>query len=681
MAYNVQYTANYTNEQSQEVLVSFYQKDSSPVADPPNYMVREMSIVADAESRDPDACIIGRQLELTIWLDQTSTISFETFLTSLGDEWKIIVEVDGTYFFHGFLNPEEGSAPFQDLPYELTLRATDRIGLLKDTPLTDINEDLFIGFYTLIEYIAGALTKTGLDLPIRIYCGYFHSAYFNKGDSLDYDMFNLTKINARRFLKDSNAYVSCYDALKLMLDGGFNVKYHNGYWQIQTLAERQYRPGDNYYVDYDYQGTLVAGAIDTEDYAEVGRNKLIYPCYEDQIQSCVIANKIVTHIFNYNIPEDLVNNQKLQRLGSFLAPLSGSGYSAYNLVGWTHYQGQPQPLADQDPATTNAYIKLEFDAFGTQTDRYYVIEKDPTAPSTVLQNYIRNNNTDFFVDRGDKISISLTFRTKTDESSGPNLTLASMIILKTGASGNSTGDWYSIDESGIWGNTPHRTFAQYNITDDTSEWKTVSFDDLEIPADGTMFLLFGCGEVDTTNEAHFKDLRLSYVPYIRGSRFSMKGDKWVTSDDNKFTDKVEKEVSISDSPKRLVQGGLFADISSVLTLLDPSWYRWPNTSENYHFKELINIGKWNHGYRRFYKIEGSYTSLMYSPQNDPVVRKPLSFDMRYKMTIGGVDRDMVLVAPLEMDILRGIVKANFVEVNDGTDGSDTGNSHLFQYIF
>jgi hypothetical protein len=510
---------------------------------------------------------------MTLWATDSDSITWETFITSTHDEWKVIVTVDGVTFFIGFLSPDEGSAPFQDKPYEVNLKATDGLGLLKGYELTQPDETKFKGFYTLIQYVSGALQKTALDLPIRIYCNIFHASMFNKGDSLDYDIFQEIELNGRTFLKDVNSYENCYEALKILLDGWCSIEQYEGRWQIVTLSERQYIPGSRYYVDYDYDGTNPVGAIDTETVAEVGKDELIYPINESQVISSQFANKQVKHIFNYVVPDDLVDNQKLQQLGSVITPLSGSGYTAYNLVDWTHWKGQPQtglPTSETASSET-AYIKVEIDSFGTQTDRYYVVPQDTTAPSTQLENYIRNDNIDFFVDAGDKIDISVTFRTLSDEST-TDLFLAAFIILKDGTSGSSAAHWYSLDDSGAWVNSPNSVFGQYNITANTTEWKTVSLQDLTIPASGTAYLLLGHGDmVVSGNEAHFKDINITYTPYLRGSIFNVKGDYHLRSQTANFPDKYEQTVLISDSPKRIIKGSMFwTNAVSTRILLDPT---------------------------------------------------------------------------------------------------------------
>lgn len=688
MAYVTQYTANFKNEINQNINVKIEKKDGSSVTIE-NYKVVSLRISDNSDEQDIYATIISKELELVLWTESGDSITWETFIDSSHDTWKITVTDDdyGNNYFVGFISPDEGHAPLQDKPYEVVIKATDGLGLLKGYELTDTSGNKFKGFYTLIDYLAGALVKTKLNLPIRVYGNIFHLAMQNKADSLNNDLFQEVELNARTFLKDVNSYESCYDTLKIILSGWCNIQQYNGYWQIMNLADRQFAPGDYYYVNYTYNGINPSGTIDTEGVSLVGKNELVYPINESQSVSSNYANKEVKKIFEYIIPEDLINNQKLKLLGNY-----NSTYSAYEIVGWTHYKGQPQlglvNGTSQTPSEYGSYIKIELDSYNTQTDRYYIVPKDITAPKTQLENYIRNDNIDFFADKGDQISISLTYRTKNNISTGANLFLASLILLKDGFSGYGAGDWYSVEtntdmSSFNWINNSNGTFARYNIIEDTSQWKTVSFDNLTIPYNGILFLLLGSGNVNSGNEVHFKDIKIEFIPYLRGSKFNIKSDYHINTQITEYPDKYEQTVKISDSPKRLVKGSFFwTNGVGSRVLLDAAFYRYPQFDIIRNFKQLANYGKFNQTYRRFYKIEGDFTSNVYNTIGDQNIRKPLSFHKKYRFTDLTPQRDFVLEPSLEMDMITGNVKATFVEVyKDSLDGIQTGVVDKLDYIF
>ena len=665
MAYYLTYTANFNNEQNQLVEVNIYELDPDVIPTSAiNFHITQCKVNTISDEQDSYATILSKELEFSLWSEVGSTLTWETFITSSHNQWKVEVISNSFTYFIGFITPDEGNSPFQDQPYEINLKATDSIGLLKGYELVDVNGDEFENFNLLIDYIAGALSKTDLGLPIRAYCGYFWNSMYDKGDALTYDLFNQAEVSARTFLKEPGQYENCYDSLKIILQGWAHVVQHNGKWQIVTLAERQYLPGSWYYVDYTSAGVVSSGNTASIVGSNVGSDEVIYPINESQTISSKFANRQVVNQFDYVVPTDLVNNQALQRLGAFNGAANG-----YDLVGWTHYKGQP---TSQSVSSVYAFIKQDVDGFGNMTDRYYVVPIDTTAPNTQLENYIRNNNTDFFVDNGDKISISVTARTKYLELVG-TLYLASLIILKDGASGSSTGDWYSLDNSGTWQNTPNSAFAQYPTTANTVEWRTFTVDSVQVPASGTCFLLLGRGDVQVlSNEVYFKDIKIDLQLSSRGSIFNLTGDKHINAQTTVFPDTYQGTVQISDSPKKIIKGSLFCTISSVRYLISTSFCRYPN-SEVLNWKQLINRGKYNQTYRRFWKIEGDFTNE---------TAAPLDLAKRYTFTNISPNRKFVLVPSVEEDMLTGNFRATFMEVyKDSNDGTQTGTTDEFNYIF
>lgn len=684
MAYNLYYTISFTNNLFQVVTINLYKDASAPVS-VGTYectgVQREQAADGGETGFTKYGTLISTSLSLGIWIPEVDTnanpVTWETFVTSSHTQWKVIADIDGSFYFHGFLTPDEGNALFQDAPYEILLRATDGLKLLEKQELTKYDGTRFLTYNRdlIIAFIVACLEKTKLELPIRIYCNYFHNSILNRGNALQHDMFNQVEVSRRTWLKDVNSFESCYEVLRRIFTQFCTVEYWNGMWQITCIAEKQYLPVSLYYTDYAKDGTGATGTLVSENHAQVGKSVDIVPIRTSQFISSRYALKSAKHFYNYVIPEDLVVNQNLQQLGSFIAPLSGSGYNAYQLVGWTQYQGDPTALTTY-AGSKNAYIKVEVDAFGTQTDRYYVIEAD-TGIATAMGHEIRHDNGDFNVRKDDKMVISITARLNADQSGSDPIFLGRVALLIQGSSGSSASDWYSLNPNGSWVNNPFANFAQTTETEDTSLWVTYETETNTFPSNGTLYIFCGSGGVDNLGSSNFKDLKITYTALIRGARFNMKGDYWFTSQNAIFPDKLEEEMFISDSPVPIVKGGLWWNNQ----LLDPSWRRYPAT-ETKHFKELINIGRYNHSYRRMYAIDGEFEGLFYSPENDQLNKQPIGFHKRYRFVDMSPTRDFILVPPVTMDLMKGEFKGTFVEaIKDGADGTQTGDSHEFNYIF
>ncbi len=683
MAYYQKYQCNFNNRNTNNIRVEFWEKDvfSDTVEILPCVSLKTSYYEGQENKFLPT--IIGLKLEVVIRAKDGSgsNVNAEMFYPQAADQWKVIAYSDSVCIFNGFIVNDVEPYQMKEKPYNIVVRATDGLMQLKSQPLTDVAGAKFNGRNSLLEYIVGALAKTKTQVNVRSYVNYYNVDHNDRGDLGSPDMLTQTQLHHRSLLKDVNSFYSCFEALERILKGWAILYQYEGEYCIVSRADVLKGSGTNYFfTEYDYQGNFLNATLETYGDIPIGKQQFLQPIELNQYASYDSPFKSVKTIYNYEIPENLVNNQRLQELGSFIAPSSGSGFSAWGLVGWSHYKGQP---TSQSASSVTAYIKTEFNNYNVETDRYYVVPKDVTAPSTTLENYLRNDNSDFWVDAGDKISIGITFRTKFDEST-TDLFLASLIILKDGTTGSSSGDWYSLSDTGTWNNNPNTAFAEYNISSDTTLWRTVSFSNVEIPHNGTMYLLLGSGDVVVSgNEVHFKDIELVYTPFVKGSRLTVKGDYWLTSQNTVLNDVLEEEMYISDAPKRILKGALWDNAGTALT--DPDWYRY-GTAENRHFKELVNLTRYQHQFRPIRKISGAFKGVMWQTNLliGTLTTHPICLHNRFYFENEPLSTThyYIFCAPVEMDWVNARVQGTLVEViRDNTEYSDVGDSHTFNYIF
>jgi len=696
MAYSATYKVHFTNEQNQEVLATIYKKDGPTVSPVPEYMCSSFELSDKSEGQTKyDSTIITRELTLSIWSDINDAITWETFITAEHDEWKIVVLVDGLKYFEGFITPDEGNALFQDKPYEVIIRATNGLSLLKDIKLVDINGAQFTGDHTLIKIIAGALKQTLLDLPIRVRCGYFNTQMNDKADGLNYDMFAQTQLNYRTFQASPTTFVSCYDALMLILDKFCRLEYWNGYWQIKAVGELQFvaAVGD-YYVDYDSNGDNPVGAKETENHGQIGKAVDIYPINEDQQIYSRFAIKSAKTIYNYEVWLELPKNNKFER-GTAIPGSTGTVYQTdengddtatvigtyqdYTIPDWDNGTFNNPPLL---PPIDSAWRRSSYNQFGIEINREIVISK-----STTNTQVIQSEGLPVYV--GDKVSLSLDF--KLSFNFGAQLTIAvATVYIVPNAGGNY---YFWRDGAGVtnrWrrnGAAVESIFLEYaDGTDHTKIYKSVNLTSQPIPVDGTMYIqLINVMDNNTPNMAFFRNFDFQYYPFISGGYIQVKGDYWFRDQNKVFPDVAEDEVKISDSPKKLLKGALL--FGGQLTT--PTWYRYgyvpfPILFESRHFKELLNIARFNNSYRRMYALEGTFNGLNFSPQNNQLVKYPIGFHKRYRLMDITPKRDFVLVPPMKMDLIKGWVNLNLVEVINTAntdDGQQLGSHQSFNYIF
>lgn len=704
MAYYTQYKCKAFNRDAQLIEIDFDLKDAIPPA-PGDISLPVLPLVefrceyfnGNEEKYDP--VIISQKAVIVVRAKygSSSTINHEMFYANAYDQWRVTARIDGEIVFIGFVTMENEPYQNKDKPYNIVITATDGLGLLKNIPLTDYQGYKFNDKHNLITYIAGALTATNLTIPIRIYCNRYHRVHKNRYDTYGYDMFNQTKLHYRTFLKDVNEFVDSYTALEIILSKWCVLYQHHGHWVISDVGEMQYGYGPvRYYGEYAHTGISYNAYYDTDLPSRIGKELKINVINQDQYVSYLYPVKSVKTKFNYEVPDELVTNSKLNRLGAFISPLSGNGYAAWEKVGWEAYYDDPayQKLYT---GAKKSYIRTDLDVFSTELDRYYVLEYDSTVFG-IVGYWIRNTNNDFYVDKGDVIKISVSVRLLDFQSTNNNnekFVFSKVYLLKNGSSGTSRTDYYTLTESGAWTNNDVNNWGSpfvvdFKKTDDPNDgnmtdWVTLSVESKSIPADGTLYVCLRTGALNNpNNKVHFKDLSIEYVPYIKGSKLSSKGDYWLTEQSINIKDKIEEEVFISDSSKRIIKGSIWE--SAGTGLYTPEWYYLDNPGY-YHFKELSNLGRYRHQYRRQKRIQGTFSGVMQIPTNTtkqvPLsFHKHITFENDYKLNLGlRLYEKYMLTAPLEIDYVNGNWKGTLINCGDENDAAQTGNTHVFNYIF
>jgi hypothetical protein len=680
MAYVLTYQLKFKNKLSESWEVDLSEQDGAATS--VEQLVAQNPSVTLQYNSDGDQgkydCIISLSATINLWINSSATLNHLTFIQATYEKWRVQIRQDGVAVFDGYLIPENGSISLKDKPYVISLQATDGLGLLKNYPLTDVTGLRFDGRNSIISYVAGALAKNILGLPVRVYCNIYESTMNDRAIAIHRDAFQQAKIHHRTFLKEDGEFVSCYDALDTILKGHFRLYYEAGGWVIYRIPEYT-QVSEVYYTDYD-GGIPQAGFLEDTTVIPIGRTQLIKAINRDAVLSNEIAIKTARHNYTYQIPVDLVNNQKLNRLGSFIAPLSGIGYAAYQLVGWTQKSGTLAGPGMFPVTAVNAYIKIETNIYGVETDRYYVLEHDNATNAYPLDNFIINDNSDFWVEKGDHLGVSVETRMKNGQTAPPdNHECLLVAILKDGATGGSLSDWYTLNPNGFWATNGANIHRDISGSVDETEWETISVgDNGVIPVNGRVYIWLGAGGVDSGNEAHFRNLQLNYSPMVRGSLAIVKGDYWTRSQTDLFVDSKEEEVFISDSPgKRNFRGALWEESGEVLTT--PTWYRYGRT-EARHYKELVNMGYFAHYYRRFLSIQGTFKGLK---ANNGTTEVPLSLSKRYYFVDDvSVQRNFILVPPVQIDVSQGTFSAKFIEVyKDDSDVTEEGDSSSFNYSF
>lgn len=261
----------FDNEGTKNVELKIYKKDSGLV-EIQQYEATDIFMNADSD----EGTIISHELVISLWAAEDVSLTWQTFIATTYDDYKVEIFIGGDKAFDGFLVPEENQSPFLDKPYEVNLRATDGLKLLKNVPLKTLADIDFKGEFTLITYITACLRKTFQELPIRIYCSIYEKNMNDRTNGIHHDMYQQIKFDHRTFQKNAVDFEDCYTCLLKILKRHSRLFYYNGWWHIFYLPEHQYRPGGLFYTNYNSDGAASGGVLDSEGIARVGKNQIMY---------------------------------------------------------------------------------------------------------------------------------------------------------------------------------------------------------------------------------------------------------------------------------------------------------------------------------------------------------------------------------------------------------------------
>jgi len=126
----------------------------------------ELSTIDNSE----DVFTTIRATQLTIRVLSSLSLGVSNFSSGSAQRWSVDAYLNNDItklVFKGFLVMADLSEAFMSHPHEIVLVANDGIGLLKDIPLTDFDGNNPTGYNRIADYLAWALSKTGLSLQLN----------------------------------------------------------------------------------------------------------------------------------------------------------------------------------------------------------------------------------------------------------------------------------------------------------------------------------------------------------------------------------------------------------------------------------------------------------------------------------------------------------------------------------
>jgi hypothetical protein len=178
---------------------------------------------------------------------------------------------------------------------------------------------------------------------------------------------------------------------------------------------------------------------------------------------------------------------------------------------------------------------------------------------------------------------------------------------------------------------------------DARKYASVTVESQPMPVTGDLRIIL-VNPTTGDSIAYYRNFDLEYLPMVAGGFQKVKGDYNKISQNIDYIDNSEAEFLLSDNPHKVFKGCLLNSAGIPLT---PQFYRMGIT-ESKAYKAIGNYSRFNFEHRRMDMIEGSFTSLMYAPDNNQEFYYPVSLHKQYRFAdLVGDDTRFILCAPLE----------------------------------
>lgn len=629
-------------------------------------------IVIDNDE-DKFTTIRSRQLGINIY--SSNTISINTFSIGADDRFKVNYYIDDVLNFTGFLSMGDISQEFMPDPNVISMIAVDGLGFLNDIPLTNFDGDTPQNENAIIDYLLWALSKTGLHLNLR--------ACFNIREETAQDLNNDATgighfykwcyLDAKTFEDEVGTCINCYDVISYILGEEAFIFQYLGEWRIQRVDELEHGLSVGTWFQWNYQGNFLGKYNETHE-GSIG----IDDSYSWMNDDCQLSNdRLVKEsrlTYRYEMPEEVPCNIDFER-GDAIDD-SGSERT-FELDCWEKKR-ENYPTSGLIPATVSIYVQRIY-VNDYEKERYVVIPYAAVSSNLIL-------SSDIPVQEKDKFSIGMSRRLSADVSgsgfyrdNGMQVRLigddGTYWTLQGETSAGDTLDWVQSDSDFLTNNKYF--WFEGDVDRDMTEPESLygSTESPPIPVTGYLQLLaHQTHQASWNRDTYIDSVSFTYIPYINGSYQIYTGQQHLVAQTENTRNIREREVKISDSPKRLYKGSLLIADSPNYVLAglfynaatEPDGPVYPKP-----YGEIQAFDVWNQYNRTMVKLDGTVDKSNPAPT---MVNKWFMTD-----THPNTNGRIFLLLHYEYDTHLCEWNGVFIEVsNSGVAKEYTGNS--FKYL-
>lgn len=552
---------------------------------PPNEIELEMAdnpVVFQTVDNSEDKFTTIKSKSCTIRVHTNDDVNAMAFAGGGDNQYKVQIAVNNEtdVIFTGWLSISDLGQTFQPDPNVLVLTATDGIQFLRDLPFSDSEGRFVTQNHPLIKYIAWALQKTGLELDIWVQMNVLEQNAIYEYP--EYHLYNYIYLNAQTFEAGIGELEDCYTVLQKILGEFCELSQQKNKWFIKSIDEAGY---ENMRIcRFDYQGIPID--YTTQNYLkEIGASETMAFMNDDARLSLQRPYKFVEHTYNYEYPQELVENIDFERGEATTEPDPDAPTSTgvYKPDGWT--------LARAGDGTGGAWLDLyqqtgargeiikEFE-YGYEVDRYMVVEHEDVAGTDYIH-YVKS--TPFYVQKGDRLKISVDVGQEDDlniinpvhvwlEADTSYYTWELDVTSVNSQGLPITNQWVTKNKP-LTASISDNPFAEMwrmqldsslDANDDLPKFTNIS-GEIEIPADGKIWIRLGIN-FNIFAPIYFSNLSIEIIPKINGSFQKYTGQRHISEQqvDNKAS--RSNEVYMTDAPRLEMKGAM------TRTLLDQIVY-------------------------------------------------------------------------------------------------------------
>lgn len=578
------------------------------------------SVVVIDNDEDKFTPIRAKQLQIQFY--SSNTISINTFSQGGDTRFKCNYYVSDVLKFTGFLSIGDLSQEFMPDPNRINLIAVDGLGFLNDIPLTDFDETTPSGEQSILDILCWALKGTGLQLNIRAMFNIREvtaSTLNNDGTGAGH-LFKWCYLDAKTFEAEVGECEDCYTVITKILGEEAVLFQYLGEWRIMRIDEMEHGLAVGTWFQWNYQGNFLGKFEETHE-ANIGDGEAHSWMNDDAL---VMIEQLVRESrlsFKYETPKEVPCNIDFER-GDLIDGSTPTDIT-YALDCWTLKEGVPGSPGVVDGTTVT--IHRIFNANDYEIERYIVLTPRTTfeGSSTTDATYIESEK--IYINEGDKFEASIDFKL-TSLTVGTGSRALFRFVLH-----GDDGSWWILDSDNTWldtvGWTQNSGAGGTTVDFNEADWQNIAYEAHAAPVSGNLYVwinqLNQSNSAEDNHDIKFSGLSFTYIPLINGSYRKYTGQEHKVAQDVDRRNTREKDVFVSDSPRKLFKGALLIvsfteTFSGTITFAAPDALAIPgNKTDIYRAGDLVRAtGTLNLFTKRIvsvvYHVIGDTTDLVFS---------------------------------------------------------------------